>query len=504
MADETLAEIGYTVPEVSLDYTARDYDAVLAELVRRGRQVIPEWVANGEGDFVMMLAEIMASSTDLNNLYIDRVLGESVLATATQRASVLALAEQIGYITHGTIAATGSVTLTSDATTTAAITVPKGTTLLTDYIEDLDAPIVFETDSDVVVPAAGGTINAAITQGQTVNRYEAGEGTGRAGLSVRIPHQGVIEGSVRVWVQAPHADIEWVRVNRAVDAAPQDRVFLVRLRADGTTSVIFGNGINGYVPELGAKIFLSYRVGVGRAGNLPAGKIGQLVSNTVTGVLVALDAASKPLSTATLGGSDPEDNDEIRRNAPHAFAAQRRCVTLLDFSRLALEVPGVSAAKAVSARTSSVTVFLAGPDRSTPNTTLLDAVQARLKAAALSGVAVSVSSPTFVPVNFGTDINPLRIFVAPGWRDTQVKAAVQTQLAALFKAADMTFGTRVTLSKIYTTLASLPGVININIPVMARSDAPQAGADDAVMKDYEMPVLGVVKLATTGGVITPV
>ncbi|MFI6495900.1 baseplate J/gp47 family protein [Nonomuraea typhae] len=500
MAD-VLADLGYEVPAVHLDYTARDYDAVLAELVRRGQQVMPEWVARGEGDFIMMLAEIMASGTDLANLYVDQVAAESVLATATTRAAVLQLAEMIGYLVHGTIASRATVTLANDSTT-APVTVPRGSVLVSDYVEELDGPIHFETEAAVTVPI-GSTATVAVVQGRTVPTHEAGTGTGRSGYSLHIPHQGVVEGSVRVWVQAPHADIEWVRANRLVDAGPQDRIFLTRLRADNTTLVIFGSGVNGYVPELGAKVYLSYRVGVGKAGNVPAGKIVSILFDNPLGVRVVYDSSGVPLSTAAIGGADPESNDEIRRNAPQAFAAQNRAVTVNDYARLALEVPGVSAAKAVSARTGSVTVFVAGPDRTTPNTALLDAVHARVSAAAMIGTLIAVSGPTFVPVNFGTVPNPLRVFVAPGWRDIHVKTSVQTALANIFKSADMSFGTRVTLSQIYTSLASIPGVININIPMMVRADAPQTGADDAVMADHEMPVLGSVQIATTGGVITP-
>jgi hypothetical protein len=499
---DTLVDINYEVPAISLDYTARDYAAVLAELVRRGQQVMPEWVARGEGDFILMLAEIMASSTDLNNLYIDRVVAESVLATATTRGAILALAEQIGYITHGTIPSTATVTLET-STGSPAVTVPKNTVFISDYVAELDTPVPFETAAEVVVPANGGTIDVSVIQGRTIPSFQAGFGAGRAGHSVQIPQVGVIDGSVRVWVESLHADIEWVRVSRLSDAAPEDRVFLVRLNGDDTMTVIFGSGTNGYVPELGAKIYLSYRVGVGRNGNIPAQKITSLVSPNLTGVRVSFDSNGHPLSTAAIGGSDAESNDEIRRNAPRAFAAQGRAVTDADFARVSLEVPGVSAARAVSQRTGNVTVFVAGPDRTTPNTALLDTVYARLNAACVIGTAIAVAGPTFIPVNFGTEVNPLRIFVAPGWRDTMVKASVQTALANLFKSGDVTFGSRITLNRVYIALGSLPGVINVNIPIMARDDAPQTGADDAVLAAYEMPVLGDVVLATTGGVITP-
>lgn|GEM_PF-4269141 len=504
MADTTLQEIGYDPGLISLDYTARDYPAVLAELVRRAQQVIPEWTARGEGDFVLMIAEILATSTDLANYYIDRVLAESTLATATSREQILALAEQLGYITHGAIPSKATVTVQTDLNGP-DVTITKGTQFISDYIPEIDGPVIFEADEDIVVPGNGGTAEVPVTQGQTVQPYLAGHGSGEPWFQLLLPHQKVIEGSIRVWVQGPHANIEWSRINRIIQAAPNEQVFEVRLRADGTTVVRFGTGANGAIPELGAEIYLSYRVGVGKHGNLPAGKIRHIaLPSPQAGVSVAMDSSNQPLSTAAIGGADPESNAEIRRNAPQAFAAQHRAVTLEDFERLALQVPGVSAANAVSARTSSVTVYVAGPDRTIPNQALLESVQAHLSAHAVAGVTVSANAPQQVAVNFGTQQDPLRVYVAPGWRDIQVAETVKTELANIFKSEDVTLGSRITLSTIYTRLSQLPGVINISIPVMARADAPQSGADDAVMEPHELPVLGNVELITVGGVITPV
>jgi len=492
------------VAEISLDYTARDFDAVIQELVRQAQQVIPNWEPRGEGDFVLMLLQTMAAAVDLSNYYVDRVLGESTLATATTRSSVLALAEQLGYIAHGAIAAKAEVTLVVESANGNDITVPRGTKFLTNYQEAVDGPVAFELDEDVVVPGNGDPVTVTVTEGQTIAPYQAAVGTGEAHQVLTLPNYGIIEGSVRVWVEAPHANIEWIRIPRLIDAGPDDRVFITRLLPNGSTAIMFGDGITGRIPELGAKIYVSYRVGVGRAGNVGPGTIQYIASDTVTGVRIARDAAGRAMSTAATGGSDPEDSDEIRRNAPQAFAAQYRCVSTEDFARLALEVPGVSAAKAVSARSGSVTVFIAGPDRSTPNADLIATTQEHLQAHALAGTKVSVSGPTFVKVNFGTEQNPLRVHVAPGWRDILVKATVEAELAKIFRADEVTFGTRVTLAQIYTRLSALPGVINVNIPLMAREDAPQVGADDAVMEPYEMPVLGDVHIATVGGVITPV
>ncbi|MGW0060351.1 baseplate J/gp47 family protein [Streptosporangium sandarakinum] len=491
-----------TLP-VPLDYTAREYADVVAAIVRRGQQVIPGWQPKGEGDFVLLLAEAMGITTELANYYIDRVLGESTLATASTRSAVLAQAEQLGYVTHASIPATATVTLVTDSGGP-AVTVPRGTQLITDYVEAIDGPVVFETDADVVVPGNAGTATVTVTEGRTVAPHLISTGTGQADQQITLTNAGVIEGSVRVWVQATHANVEWVRATRMIDAAPTDRVFICRQRPDGLTRIIFGDATSGYIPELGASIWTSYRIGVGEAGNLPAGKIRHLASDALSGVQIARDGAGNPLSSAAVGGAGEEGLEEIRRNAPQAFSAQLRCVTTADFARLALEVPGVSAARAVSARTGSVTCFITGPDRSAPSTSLIATTLEHLSAHCAAGTQVSVNGPTFVKVNFGSAANPLRIFVAPGWRDVLVKATVETALANLFRADEVSFGSRITLSQIYTTLGQLPGVINVNIPIMARADAPQTGADDAVMADYELPVLGAVSTVTVGGVITPV
>ena len=78
---------------LTIDYTSRDYEALREELVARIKERIPEWNGADNSDFGVVLAEAFAYLGDVANYYIDRIANESFLSTATQRESILAIAE---------------------------------------------------------------------------------------------------------------------------------------------------------------------------------------------------------------------------------------------------------------------------------------------------------------------------------------------------------------------------------------------------------------------------
>lgn len=485
--------------DIPIDYTSAEYADIRADLLRRADALMPEWTSRSEADFGVVLAELWSHAADLNNYGIDRMLRESFLPTALTRESVLTLAGMLGYTPHGAVAANGSVTLISETSATQPITVPAGTAFISVYVDDIDGPVRFESTADAVVPSAGGTVAVTLTEGTTVTKLQIGISTGTAAQRLTIPHQNVIDGAVRIFIEGQNADLEWNYVPRLVYSGPADLVFTTRPDGSGTTSVLLGDGVNGQIPELGARIFATYRYGTGGLGNLAAGNI-EFLSSDIPGVSVATDGAGKPIATAMTGGSAPESVDEIRRHASAAYAAHERAVTVADYARIALTVPGVSAANAISQIASSVLVYIAGPDRSVPSPALITSTQTQLGVAGMAGVTVTVGAPTMVQVNFGTVGLPVHVYAAPTWRNAVVDQQVRTTLTQLMRSSDLGFGGRVTVGRIYTVLGQLPGVINITIPMMARSDAPQTGIDDIVLAPWELPILGAVAITTTGGV----
>ena len=101
---------------ISVDYTGRDYYSIREQLIARIQERIPEWTASDPADFGVALVEAFAYMGDLISYYIDRTANEFSLATATQRNSLLNIAQTYGYIPSGYRSATTELTFFNNNT----------------------------------------------------------------------------------------------------------------------------------------------------------------------------------------------------------------------------------------------------------------------------------------------------------------------------------------------------------------------------------------------------
>lgn len=116
---------------ISVDYTGRDYYSLREQLIIKIQERIPNWTATDPADFGVALVEAFAYMGDLISYYIDRTANEFSLTTATQRNSLLNIAQTYGYVPAGyrsstveltflnnnTSASSGSLTATGNGTT---------------------------------------------------------------------------------------------------------------------------------------------------------------------------------------------------------------------------------------------------------------------------------------------------------------------------------------------------------------------------------------------------
>ena len=78
---------------VAIDYTGRDYYSLREDLIARIQDRIPEWTASDPADFGVALVEAFSYMGDMISFYIDRTANESFIQTATQRDSILNIAQ---------------------------------------------------------------------------------------------------------------------------------------------------------------------------------------------------------------------------------------------------------------------------------------------------------------------------------------------------------------------------------------------------------------------------
>jgi hypothetical protein len=482
----------------SIDYTSKDYTGFATSMLNYASQVMPNWNPTSEGDMGLILLELFAYAADILSYYGDRASQEAYINTATQRTSLLNIAQLLGYIPSNGTPSTGTVTFKT-ANPGVAVVVPAGTQVSTTFNTSLDQPIIFETQTNVTVAANGGTQTVPVIQGITYTQVLLGVSNGTAGQQFIIPQQKVIDGSTQVFIQSTTETDQWNQVQYLVDSLGSDAVYTVIVDAFNTTTIQFGDNVNGLIPGLGLQVLATYNVGLGSAGNVSAGTVG-LTLNDTPGVFIPFLADGITYnSTAMTGGSDPETNDQIRVNAPTSFATQNRAVSLQDYANLALNVPGVIASNAVANHSTSVSLYILGPGGQVPSAGLSDAVVNYFTGNTLAGVTLSVVAPNLIAVDVGSSGNNVQLNVLPKYQAAAVQLNVQTALTALLTPPNVSFGQLLTISDIYAAILAVAGVAWAVVPVFTREDVVQTGTVSIQFRQSEVPVPGSFYFTTTGG-----
>jgi hypothetical protein len=498
---------GLTVP-ASVDYTSKDFLGFMSALQTYVNTAMPQWqIGQSEGDIGLAIIEAFAYEGDILSYYGDRISQEAYLPTATQRQSLLNIAQLLGYTVSNGAPATGTVTLQTFANGP-AVQIPPLTQLMTGFNATLDSTVIYEVNptgqpvsqttvngvTGFTVPANAGTLTLNVTQGYTVTAYTVGTSNGNQGQAFSLPQAGVLDGTVAVSVQQPGGTpVAWSYVQFLGDYGAGAAVYTTYLDSTGLTWIQFGDNVNGAVPVSGATILATYRVGAGSAGNVSAGSVGTFLS-PIQNVQTQVTSGAY-VSSAMTGGMDPESNDQIRTNAPASFATVQRAVSLSDFIAIAQNVVGVTAATAVAAHSTSVTIYAMGNNNQPASTALQGSIVSAFSGNTLAGVTVTTAQPTLVAMNATISLN-----VANTYSVAQVTASVQSALNAMFSNPNTYFGQLVTVGAVYGTILAVPGVAYAVVSIISRNDVTQTNTNPIQLRAFEIAVPGTWTITATGGV----
>src|SRR5580698_6694740 len=101
----------------SIDYTSKDWTGFVTSMLNYASVIMPQWDTSSEGDFGVMLIELVAYVCDILSFYGDRLTQEAYLPTATQRLSIINLAQLLGYVPAQGSPASGTVTFANSTGT---------------------------------------------------------------------------------------------------------------------------------------------------------------------------------------------------------------------------------------------------------------------------------------------------------------------------------------------------------------------------------------------------
>lgn len=192
-------------------------------------------------------------------------------------------------------------------------------------------------------------INAVeVEQRSSVSGRVLGTSTGAPAQVFALPQGSVDPESLQIQVEEPGRGYQtWTRVDELA-AISRDPAVLREARAfelDAEAGTVkFGDGMRGKVPERQMRVRLAFgRVGGGRAGNLPAGTLGELSARRIEGGNAPPLKVHQPL--ATEGGEDAESVAQAEARIPQTLRHRDRAVTAEDYRRLAQETPGIDVAR---------------------------------------------------------------------------------------------------------------------------------------------------------------
>lgn len=491
----------------SIDYTAKDFAGFRQAMLDHAAQIFPEWTGRNTSDFGVVFVELMAYLGDILSYYQDAAARESFLSTATRRESIVELARMLGYTPDVAAPAAGTVVLATEDSQATAVHIPAGTKLTTDFVEALDRPLVYETTQDATIAPSGGSASIPVLEGATAGttplrilrttaqeQQILTESLGRSAGAVEqrlvLSEAPAILDSIRFFVEEGTDAVEWHRVDSLLEWGPLDKVYQV-VANDGVTAILTGDGLTGSVPAVGQPMYAAYRTGGGTVGNIAANMIVDILDG-LAGVYIAS-------SSAMTGGRDAESLESIRANAPKAHRTQDRAVSLRDYADVALAVPGVAKARALSNQTTSVNIRIVGAGNGAPSLELIDKVERYVQSRAVAGVHVSVSPGDLVKINMGKSDDPIVLGLYPNHRREDALLAGKQALQELLSDATSFFGMSIPISRVYRTLDQIPGVEYARVPLFARADGVQSGPQDVICRDWEIPVPGDLYIVTDGG-----
>lgn len=483
---------------ISVDYTNRDYYSIREQLITRVNSKITEWTGQDPADFGLAMVEAFAYVGDIVSYYIDRVANEGYLLTATQRQSLIDLAAIYGYTPTSYQNAFVTVKLTNDSASD--IVLPANTQLSGEVTaNDVTQQLIFTTIAEVTIPANDFTTTTAY-HGENISQRDGNEAQDEfdvageiIGTSDGLPQQSfvlsenqVVDNSIVVFVRTGSVVQPWSRVLHLADYGPQDPVYSVTTDADNYVFITFGDGVSGAVPAATSIIKADYVVGGGLVGNIPSYVIDSIIKipNLSDAQTSAIGSVLTVENTSVgSGGADPENDTQIRLNAPKALASANRAVTLDDFANIALVTNGVGKAKAEAEIWSSVTLYV-GPTqndndgvlyplfdevggvftlRTTEWDPLHDDVVNALRNRIQIGTSVTVSPPTYVQSAMAITYTLENQAV-----EAQVKAEVLNALSIAYSYNFTTFGAIITPEEIESIVRSINGVYNARVTSLYR------------------------------------
>ena len=314
-----------------LDVSELDYDGIRNNLKTFLQNQAEFSDYDFEGSGMSVLIDLLAYNTHYLAYNANMLSNELYLDSADIRKNVVALAKQLGYTPTSVTSpmATIDILVNSVPTTTASITMAKGTSFITS-IDGLNYE--FLTNEAITMQPTDGVYkfeNVKIYEGTAVT-FQYTVDSSDVDQKFIIPTNLADTSTLKVKIQNSSSDTTtntYTKSNTLAELNGTSKVYFLQEQDDGRFEVYFGDGTLGKSLTDGNIVILEYIATNKDAAN---GASTFVLGGTVGGFT---DVSITTKSVAQ-GGSIAQSNNSIRFNAPLNFQSQNRAVTVKDYETL--------------------------------------------------------------------------------------------------------------------------------------------------------------------------
>lgn len=305
--------------------TELDFDAIKVNIKEylKGQDEFQDF--DFEGSAMNILLDVLAYNTHYNALYTNMAVNESFIDSASKRSSVVSKAKELGYIPSSARCAEAIVNIVIETGTTGGdqtLELPKYTPFTTQLNK---ITYLFYTTETIIAYKTGTTFtftNVKIKEGNPLVYSFTASNTQK----YILPNINVDLNTVLVSVRENATSTfskAYSSATSLLDVNSTSEVYFVKEIDGQLYELEFGNGVIGKALESGNVVQVEYMTcnttvanGIRNFTYAGENEIGTVTVNTVV---------------PAQNGSEVEDVDSIKWNAPRAYTAQNRCVTAEDY-----------------------------------------------------------------------------------------------------------------------------------------------------------------------------
>lgn len=322
-------------------YISRSYSSIKNLLLQKLGQVAPEVSDHSESNILVIILSMFAGIAEQFHYYLDNIAREGFTTTARRYSSMVSLVKLIDYRIKAANAASVDVYMymrgpdgITPINNPSDFTLPQGSEFKTNN------GISFITTSAIVLEAGKSQYVIPAKQITRKFNYPLGTLAPVPGTVLLLPGDYAHDSST-IKVGAGIDQEIWISRYTLGYSNPFDKHYIIDVNQERLAYVGFGDNINGALPNVEQPVLLDYNSTKGKNGNVDANTV-NIWANSLTIPGVDVVVINNPRRAS--GGSDIEDLERVRRNAPLSIRTLDRAVTDLDYKDVAMLAPGVDKA----------------------------------------------------------------------------------------------------------------------------------------------------------------